>query len=230
MNGEDQNQPEMNRRQFLLVSCGATLALVMHRGIASASGGQAGQAFVESTCPQSGKAAKRVLVAYASKCGSTGSIAEAMAEVLCAKGASVDVCLVENVKDLSPYQAVIVGSAIRAGKWLPEAKAFVQSNQDSLSQLPTAYFVACLTMKEDTPENRAKVLAYLDPVRKAAPKISPVAVGLFPGAVDFSKLSFMHKSVLEAKGITEGDYRNLPAVKGWASEVAPAFMAAQARG
>ncbi len=230
MNSEEEKQPGMDRRRFLMVSCGATLALVLPRGIAGASGGQAGQAFVESTCPQDEKAAKRVLIAYASRCGSTGSIAQAMAEALCAKGASVEVRLVENVKDLSPYQAVIVGSAIRAGKWLSEATAFVKSNQDSLSRLPTAYFVACLTMREDTPENRAKVLAYLDPVRKGAPKITPVAVGLFPGVVDFSKLSFMNKTVLEAKGISEGDYRNLPAVKGWASEVAPAFMAAQPRG
>ncbi len=115
------------------------------------------------------------------------------------------------------------------GKWLPETTAFVKSNQASLSWLPTAYFVVCLTMKEDTPENRAKVLAYLDPVRKDAPRIGPAAMGLFPGSVDFSKLSFVHKSILKAKGVSEGDYRDLAAVKGWASGVAPTLVAARPR-
>jgi menaquinone-dependent protoporphyrinogen oxidase len=230
MSIESEKQRGMNRREFLVVSCGASLALLLRRGIAGAAGGQASQEFIESTCPKDVSATKRVLIAYASKCGSTGSVAEAMGEALCAMGAAVDVRLVEKVKDLSPYQAVMVGSAIRRGQWLSEATAFVKNNQDALSRLPTAYFVVCLTMKDDTPETRAKVLAYLDPVQKGAPRIKPTAVGLFPGVVDFGKLSFVNKSVLEAKGISEGDYRNWPAVKGWVSDVGPSLVAAQPRG
>jgi menaquinone-dependent protoporphyrinogen oxidase len=144
-------------------------------------------------------------------------------------GATVDVRLVENVKDLGPYQAVIAGSAIRRGNWLPEAIAFVKNNQDTLSRLPIAYFAVCLTMKDDTLENRDRVLAYLDPVRKDAPRIRPAAVGLFPGVLDFSKLSFVNQSVFKAKGVSGGDYRNLAAEKGWASNVGPALVAAQPR-
>jgi len=136
-------------------------------------------------------------------------------------GASADIRLVGNVKDLSPYHAVIMGSAIRRGKWLPEAVGFVKDNQDILGRLPIAYFVVCLSMKDDTAENRSKVMAYLDPVRKEAPKIQPVAVGLFPGALDFGKLSFVDKMFFQAKGVSEGDYRDWPAVKAWASAVGP---------
>jgi menaquinone-dependent protoporphyrinogen oxidase len=114
-----------------------------------------------------------------------------------------------------------VGSAIRRGKWLPEAVRFVKDNQDILGRLPIAYFVVCLTMKDNTAENRSTAMAYLDPVRKEAPKIQPVAVGLFPGAINFSKLSFVDKTIMKAKGATEGDYRDWPAVKTWASAVGP---------
>jgi menaquinone-dependent protoporphyrinogen oxidase len=138
-------------------------------------------------------------------------------------GASADIRLVGNVNDLSPYHAVLVGSAIRRGKWLPEAVGFVKDNQDILGRLPIAYFVVCLTMKDDTAENRSKVMAYLDPVRKEAPKIQPVAVGLFPGALDFGKLSFVDKMFFQAKGVSEGDYRDWPAVKAWASAAGPMF-------
>ena len=123
---------------------------------------------------------KRVLISYASRCCSTGGVAEAMGQVLCGMGASADIPLVANVNDLSPYHAVIVGSAIRRGKWVREAVGFVKDNQDMLGRWPIAYFVVCLTMKDNTAENRSTVMAYLDPVRKEAPKIQPVAVGLFP--------------------------------------------------
>ena len=186
-------------------------------------------AFLETSCGENHPQPRRVLVAYASRCGSTGSVAAAIGDVLCGMGASVDVRLVENVKDLSPYQAVIVGSAIRRGNWLPEATAFVKSNQDTLSRLPMAYFVVCLAMKDDTLENRDKALAYLDPVRKDAPRIIPAGVGLFPGVLDFSKLSFVNQSILKAKGASEGDYRNLAAEKGWASNMGTALVAAQPR-
>ena len=184
-------------------------------------------AFLETSFGETHTQRRRVLVAYASRCGSTGSVAEAIGHVLCGMGASVDVRLVENVKDLSLYQAVIVGSAIRRGKWLPEATAFVKSNQDTFSRLPIAYFVVCLTMKDDTAENRDKVLAYLDPVRNDTPRLRPAGVGLFPGVLDFGKLSFVNQSIFKAKGVSEGDYRNLAAEKGWASNVGPALVAAQ---
>jgi menaquinone-dependent protoporphyrinogen oxidase len=230
MKTETEERPGMNRRHFLQVSCGATFALILHQRSAGASGVQADPELVESPCRTEGKITRGVLVAYASRCGSTASVAVAIGEVLCARGVSVEVRHVENVKDLSPYQAVVVGSAIRAGKWLPEAAAFVNRNQDALSRLPVAYFVVCLTMKDDTPENRDKALTYLDPVRKDAPRIRPAAVGLFPGVLDFSKLSFMHQSLFKVKGVPEGDYRDLAAVKGWASDVGSAFVAAGARG
>ena len=51
-------------------------------------------------------------------------------------------------------------------------------------------------------------MAYLDPVRKEAPKIQPIAIGLFPGAVNFGRLSAMDKMMLKAKGVSEGDYRD----------------------
>jgi menaquinone-dependent protoporphyrinogen oxidase len=76
-------------------------------------------------------------------------------------------------------------------------------------------------MRDNTAENRSKVMAYLDPVRKEAQKIQPVAVGLFPGAVNFGKLSFVDKMFFQAKGVSEGDYRDWPAVKAWASAVGP---------
>jgi menaquinone-dependent protoporphyrinogen oxidase len=215
----------MNRREFLLAAGSAVGALMLSHGVVGASDDERRPEFLERSYQGARAMESRVLVAYASKCGSTGGVAEAIGQTLHEMGASVDVRLAGNMKDLTPYRAIVLGSAIRMGRWLPEAVDFVKRHQDALSRVRCAYFVVCLTMKDDTPENRSKVLAYLDPVQKEAPKIQPTATGLFPGAVDFANLSFVLRSVLKAKGAREGDFRDWAAIKAWSAEVGRAFLA-----
>jgi len=79
--------------------------------------------------------------ACVSRAGSTGEVAEAIGQVLCEAGAAVDVRLAKEVTDLSPYRAVVVGSAVYMGKWMPEAVKFVETHRDALSRMPVAYFL-----------------------------------------------------------------------------------------
>jgi menaquinone-dependent protoporphyrinogen oxidase len=227
MNDVKKNLKGMRQRDFYLLLMSLICLSILHASIASASNDQLKPEFVEFSCKNGGKMNKNILIAYASKSGSTGGVAEAMGKVLCDMGVSVDVRLMENVKDLNDYHAIIVGSAIRKGRWLPEAVDFVKKQQDILSRKPCAYFVVCLTMKDDTPENRAKTLAYLDPVVKENSSVRPVSIGLFPGAVNFSKMSFASKTILKVMGTSEGDYRNWPAVKAWTANTGPMLLKVQ---
>jgi menaquinone-dependent protoporphyrinogen oxidase len=165
----------------------------------------------------------KVLVAYASRCGSTGEVAEAIGQVLGNGGAAVDVRLVKEVTDVSPYRAVIVGSAIRAGNWLPEAVKFVETHREALSRMPVAYFAVCLTLKEDTEDNRRTVAAHLDPIRET---VQPVDVGLFAGALDPSKMSFILRLIMKTAKSPEGDFRDWEAIRTWAANVRPALLGA----
>jgi menaquinone-dependent protoporphyrinogen oxidase len=54
----------------------------------------------------------RVLVAYATKYGATAEIAEKMGQVLRQAGLPADVLPADHVGDLSPYKAVVLGSAV----------------------------------------------------------------------------------------------------------------------
>ena len=107
----------------------------------------------------------KILIAYATEAGSTAEVAEAIGQELREAGAEVEVRLAKDVKDVSPYKAAIVGSAVRMGKLLSDATKFVKKNRKALSRVPVAYFVVCLTMKDDTEENRRTVEAYLEPVQ-----------------------------------------------------------------
>ena len=93
----------------------AASCLAPGSGVLSASKAHAARVdFPESNCGPKNKAGKKVLVAYASYCGTTGGVAEAIGRVLCDAGADTDVRLVKNVDDVSAYSAVIVGSAVRS--------------------------------------------------------------------------------------------------------------------
>jgi menaquinone-dependent protoporphyrinogen oxidase len=215
---------ETGRRSFLILIGGAISALTLpYDKVIAMETRQSAIEFRESSYEKDRKMKNRLLIAYGSRCGSTGGVAEAIGQVLSVAGAGVDVRLVGNVNDLSPYQAVIVGSAIRMGKWLPEAVEFVKTHQDTLSRVPVAYFAVCLAMKDHTVENRRKALGYLDPVRKEYSQVKPVDIGLFAGAVDYKKLSLAYGLILKVKGAPEGDFRNWEAIRTWAGGVRPAL-------
>jgi menaquinone-dependent protoporphyrinogen oxidase len=55
----------------------------------------------------------KILVTYASRLGSTAGVAEAIGKTLAENGAEVEIRRMEDVTDLTPYSAVVAGSAIR---------------------------------------------------------------------------------------------------------------------
>lgn len=166
-----------------------------------------------------------ILVTYASRFGATQGVAEAIAKTLAERGAQVDVLPMQEVQDLTPYRAVVAGSAINAGAWLPEAIQFMKTNQAALRQKPFAAFLVCmtLTMRSDY---RSHVATWLDPVRAL---VRPVSEGLFPGALDIRKIpSFSDRLKFRLSVLfgvwKEGDHRDWEAVRAWAENLVPLLL------
>jgi len=212
---------KVSRRQFLKTAGIATGAVVLAcGGLGAAATVPPSVDFIEEHFEGDGKM-KKVLVAYSSKAGSTSEVAKAIGEVLSKSGADVTVEQIKNVKDVSAYQAIVVGSLIRMGRWVPEAKNFVEKNKAVLEKVPTAFFTTCLTLKDDTDEARAKVAGYVEPVLQI---VKPVENGLFGGKMDTSKLSFLDKLIIEKMiKATNGDYRKWDEINAWAGKL-PALM------
>lgn len=163
----------------------------------------------------------RILVTYASRTGSTAGVAEAIGRALAEGGAPVDVLPMQDVTDLSPYRAVVAGSAIQGGQWLPEAVQFVRTHQAALKQKPFAAFLVCMTLAMKNPQYRQTVATWLQPVRGL---VSPVSEGCFAGALDISKVpSFVERLKFRlsvAAGVwSEGDHRDWDAIRAWAVEL-----------
>lgn len=179
--------------------------------------------FPESSCGIKNKGGQKILIAYASKFGSTAEVAITMGDVLCQQGNIVETKWVKNVKDLNHYDAVIIGSPIRYDKWMSEAKEFVKANQKILQQLPTAYFFTCLLLHKLNPKGDLEAKEYSDKLQSLVPQVKPVSIGGFAGVLDYSNMGFFSRLILKAilfkKGVKEGDYRDWDAIRSWAKGV-----------
>lgn len=161
----------------------------------------------------------RILVTYASRTGSTIDVAQAIAAALTEKGYQVDVVPMPDVKEISPYKAVIAGSAIQSGAWLPEAIAFLQIHKSALNQRPFAAFLVCMTLVMGNGKYRDHVVNFLQPVRSL---VKTRSEGLFAGALNIAAIPSLTDRIKFRLSVLfgiwkEGDHRDWNAIRSWAA-------------
>jgi len=167
---------------------------------------------------------QKILVTYASRGGSTVGVAEAIAETLIDTDFNVEILPMQQVEDVTSYDAVVAGSGIQAGQWLPEAIDFLWAHEADLKSRPVAAFLVCMTlaMKNEKFREGDHITAMLDPVRAI---ITPVSEGYFAGVLDISKVpSFAERlkfRISVMSGVwSEGDHRDWDKIRAWASTLA----------
>lgn len=161
----------------------------------------------------------KILIAYGSKAGSTAEVAEAIGEEMQALGAEVTVQPVETIKDLQAYDAVVLGSAVRAFRLLGVTRRFLRRHKKALKQVPIAYFLVCLVMSKDTPENIERAKGFARPMLKIK---EPVSLGLFGGCMDPDKLTGFAAKMMQSQ--THADFRDWDAIRGWAQKTLPELL------
>jgi menaquinone-dependent protoporphyrinogen oxidase len=165
----------------------------------------------------------RALVTYASKYSSTAGVAQVIMETLCHQGFSVDLRWVQNVKSVEGYDAVIIGSPIYWGFWLPPATDFLTQQQQALSKKTLAYFILANVVREgkDTPENRQKAKdAFIQPLLDDHPVLAPIEnFGIFGGRIKRSTLGWFETFMMDLMGFEDNDSRDFKKVENWSNEI-----------
>ncbi|MCX5904931.1 MAG: hypothetical protein NTV89_16000 [Proteobacteria bacterium] len=176
---------------------------------------------IEKTCGDTNIGGKKILIAYDTKHGATSSIADQIADVLCADGFQVDLKMARNVTDVSPYHAVIAGSPIYMFNWLPGTTNFLKKYKTALADKPVALFITCTYLKDDndTPDRRAHAVElYIKPVMDKT-GIEPISMGILSGEFQYGELYPLEYILMKLAKFEEGDFRNWNKIEAWAHEV-----------
>jgi menaquinone-dependent protoporphyrinogen IX oxidase len=162
----------------------------------------------------------RVLVVVASKHGATAEIAGALARSMAAcpagraAGLSALAVPVEQRPDPSPFDAVVLGSAVYVGRWLESAREYAAAHAEVLRARPVWLFssgpIGQPPFSPDEPHDAAPLTA-LTTARGHR---------VFPGRLDKARLTFGERAMVTAMRAPIGDFRNWDEVASWAAEIA----------
>lgn len=217
------DQRRVSRRKFLKIAGGVLGTSIAACGGAALFGLRTPSSvnFPEKSLCESKN--KKILVAYASKCGATAEIADEITKMLCAGGLSAELKRADNITSLQGYEGVVLGTAIYMGNPLKEAIQFVEKFDTQMAYIPFAVFDVCLTMKEKTSENEKTALGYLRSITDFA---APIKTGAFSGRINFTTLPPLYRMFAQADQagiLAEGDFRDWKAINAWAEELGVVF-------
>jgi menaquinone-dependent protoporphyrinogen oxidase len=155
----------------------------------------------------------RILVAYASRHGSTREVADAVAATLRSRGLAVDVMPAGDVGHLRHYAGVVLGGALYTGRLHKDARRFLARHRDALAGRVLAVFA--LGPRTLAPDDVAASRAQVDRALARGPK--PVSVTVFGGVVQPGRLRFPFNRM------PASDARDWTAIAAWASALADRF-------
>jgi menaquinone-dependent protoporphyrinogen oxidase len=156
----------------------------------------------------------KILITVASKHGSTREIAEAITEELRGSGLDADLLGASEVDSLEGYDAIILGSGIYAGSWLPEAKYFIEQYRPELSRMPIWLFSSGpLGENSKSTDDPKKLEAPLAGIEVREHKI-------FVGKLDPATLGLGERLIVKVVGAPAGDFRNWSEIRDWAKQIA----------
>ena len=161
----------------------------------------------------------KVLIAVASRHGSTYEIAEAIAAELEEAGLTAEVKEINQNPHVLSYDAAVIGSAVYMGRWLSEAQNFVEDHQEALLEVPVWLFSSG-PLGENSTEKEGEPYNLDELVTMTQAKGHQV----FIGKLDKGDLGFGEKLVIRMVKAPDGDFRDWQAVSDWAQEIALTLM------
>jgi len=163
----------------------------------------------------------RVLVAYASKHGSTKEIAEAIAAQLTDDGLSVDCISAEEVQSVEAYGAVVLGSAVYMKRWQKEARHLLKHQAAKLAERPLWVFSSGPCGKSPDP-TWAEPSHVIDRVEHLGARDHVV----FGGRLPAEPSNFIEKAMVRDTPPEQADLRDWDAIRAWAQSISGELLGA----
>lgn len=167
----------------------------------------------------------RVLVVVASRHGATREIAARLcadmrgSEAGTRAGLTTVLVPAQEYPDPATFDAVVLGSAVYAGRWLVPARDYAEVAAASLRRRPTWLFSSGVggarVGSPDAPDDPAGI----------GDSIAVRGHAVFDGRLERRLLSAAERTALPATSPADGDFRDWPAVRAWADEIAAELAA-----
>jgi menaquinone-dependent protoporphyrinogen oxidase len=165
-----------------------------------------------------------VLVAYATRYGSTQEVAQAVAETLREQGLTVEMTPAREAQDLNGYNAIVLGAPLYMFHWHKDALHFLKRHQTALSTRPVAIFA--LGPLHDEAQEFEGAREQLDKELANDPWLTPIAIAIFGGKLDPARFTFPHNLIPVMRNMPPSDVRNWETIRAWATDLAPKLQPA----
>jgi menaquinone-dependent protoporphyrinogen oxidase len=164
----------------------------------------------------------KILVTTASKHGATAEIGEAIAGKLREHDLEVDTRDPGAITSLAGYDAVVLGSAVYAGRWMDAARRFSERHHAELRLRPLWLFSSGPIGDPPQPvEEPADGRRLVGELRAREHRV-------FPGRVNNADLGWVERTITKMVKAPDGDFRDFDAVRIWAAEIADQLVATAA--
>jgi menaquinone-dependent protoporphyrinogen oxidase len=140
----------------------------------------------------------KCFVLYHSKYGQTEKIARRIGDVLQSKQISVDIIDSSNAQvsiDLTPYDLVLIGAPIYAGRHSKRVAKFVHNNLAQLSKTTNGFFSVSLSAFGDQSQRKDATLCMKNFLRKTG--WVPTTKQIFAGELAYRKYSWFTRWLMK---------------------------------
>jgi menaquinone-dependent protoporphyrinogen oxidase len=174
----------------------------------------------------------KILVAFATAHGSSADIADQIGRMLSADGLEITIANVSKVVSVEEYDAVVLGSPVHSGAWLPEVTQFIERVADNMGSKPVYMWLSCIRIMERHGEEHVREFYINHPLQR---KINVRETAIFAGKLDLNTVDWQERWTLAARydGQTwpsgfNGDFRDWDKIRDWAAHVASELASVKA--
>ncbi|MGD6809806.1 MAG: flavodoxin domain-containing protein [Candidatus Bathyarchaeia archaeon] len=179
----------------------------------------------------------KTLIVYGTRYGATTTTSEEIGKILQTEGFEVKAVNAkqEKIKDITPYDLIVVGTGLQMGKWTGEIEDFLKRFKNELPQKKVALFISSMKSvleKEGKLEQleKDKKIEVDDKIAKFG--LNPISVGFFGGMINFNKMNIITRKAfgsirpqLEKDGFVESppgvyDLRDWEEIRNWTKDLA----------
>lgn len=164
----------------------------------------------------------KALVCAASKHGATAEIGEAIARALSDNGVPAEVRAPQQVADVRGYDAIVLGSAVYAGRWMAGARDLADRLSEQLHGTPVWLFSSGPVGNQPVSEDKPAVN-----VTGIEQAVGARGHALFGGKIVRAQLGLVERTIVSAMRVRDGDERDWDRIAAWGKQIAEELKAAE---